>query len=162
MSHFPAGQPVSALAPGTLNTQALALATGNTAFATYSSTLNFGVGATDPYLLFTTAADRGRFFPTKISIAAVFGASNGAVSSSPIVRIGWFARSNPYDNWVNQVSMQSILDNTFGAGYYNNIDPETWEAALSAPPSTPIYCDLAPSTVTNDIRIVTVSGFYTG
>ena len=164
MSHFPAGQPYSTVQPsGTYQgTQRNPLEMGNASFATYSATLNFGVGATDPYLLFTTEANRGRFFPTKIAIMAAVGSQNALSSSAPVVRIGWFNRSNPYDNWVSLESCQSILDNQFGAGLYDKMTLETWEAFLSAPPSTPVYIDLAPSTVANDIRIVNVFGIYTG
>jgi hypothetical protein len=163
MSHFPAGQPYSSVAVAGANvSQALPMSFGNASFASYSATLNFGVGATDPYLLFTTEANRGRFFPTKIAIMAAVGSFNGGIASTPVVRIGWFARSNPYDNWVSLKTVQSILDNNFGAEQYNDMDLETWEAFLSAPPSTGIYIDLAPSTTTNDVRIVNVFGIYTG
>lgn len=163
MSHFPAGQPYSSVGPaGAGISQNVAMRLGNASFASYSTALNFGVGATDPYLLFTTDANRGRFFPTKIAIMATVGAFNGLSSSSPNVRIGWFNRSNPYDNWVSLKAIQSILDNQFGAGMYDEMELETWEAFLSAPPSTDVYIDLAPSTVANDIRIVNVFGIYTG
>ena len=159
MSFFPAGIPYN----NTFGVRQLeAMATGENLLTSYTTTLNFGVGATDPYLLFTTDANRGRFFPTKIAIIAVKGSSNGAVASQPITRIGWFARSNPYDNWVSLEACQSILANNFGAGQYDNMTLQTWEAFLSAPPSTAVYIDLAPSTVTNDVRTVTVFGIYTG
>lgn len=161
MSYFPAGvQYNNTSATGIRQNEAMA--TAEQLFATYSTTLNFDGGSTAPYLLFTTDANRGRFFPIKIAIAAVKGSSNGLSSSSPVVRIGWFNRSNPYDNWVSAASCQSILDNTFGAGYYNNITLQTWEAFLSAPPSTDVYLSLVPSSVAGDFRIVTVLGLYTG
>jgi hypothetical protein len=165
MSHFPAGQPSSSLAPlaaSNVVTQGRAIITGNTHFASYSTTLNFGVGGTDPYLLFTTDANRGRFFPTHIVIAAVKGAFNGLASSAPVAYIGWTSVSNPYDNWVSNYGCQSILDNQFGAGQWDIATLQTWQGFKSAPPSTDVYINLALSGVANDVRTVTVFGIYTG
>jgi len=166
MSHFPAAQPYSSVfPPGEMITQEDAVATGNLTYATYSTALNFGVGATDPYLFFTTASDRGRFFPIHVNITAVNGMSQGlAAVTGPVVRIGWTNRSNPYDNWVNQVGLVAPLQDSFGPGQYDN-DVELytqWEAYKSAAPGTPIYIDLAPGSGAADVRVVTLVGIYTG
>lgn len=163
MSHFPAGQPVSTLAPSpNPTTQDVAMATGNTEFASYSATLNFGVGGTDPYLLFTTDANRGRFFPTSIVITPVYPSRNGVTASAPTANIGWFAGSNPYDNWVGNFNCISIQDTLFSSSQWTEVTLQTWQHNKSAPPSTDVYIDLALSTLANDYRTVTVFGLYTG
>jgi len=167
MSYFPAGWPSVAggISGGSASSryyQERAVEDANSMLATYSAALNMGVGATTQ-LLFTTAADRGRFFPLHVTIAAVYGTAQSLAGvTAPTVRIGWYARSNPYDNWVNQVALTAPLQDSFGSGNYNIVPLETWEAFLSAPPSTPVYLALAPGSGVNDVRVVTVVGIYLG
>lgn len=162
MSHFPAGQPESAAGfPGTVYTQALALQTDRTRYAIYTATVTMNVSSAGT-LLFTTDANRGRFFPVFIICTPTPSSSTAASSTGPSLRVGWFARSNPYDNWVNQFGLEGLGNNTFGSGNYDLPDLTTWEAMLSAPPSTGIYAAWAASTAASDQRNLTIIGIYTG
>ncbi len=168
MSHFPAGQVQSdvPLYPAGQATQKLALDTGNAMYDVYSAKVTmFPTGDT---LLFTTDANRGRFFPIFIGITAVFG-SRAVTSTPPNVFIGWQnpGRSNAYDNWLSNEGLQAIYDNAgqrFGAGYYDKttLTGPSWSAFLSAPPSTPIYMRVAGTNTSTDLRVVTIVGLYTG
>lgn len=167
MSHFPAGQVYSTVPayPANKQTQDEAIATGDTCFAVYTAVVDFNV--TGAVLLFTTDANRGRFFPIGINVTAVPNSQNGGTSYPPNTYIGWQnpGKSNAYDNWLSAESLQSISDNLFGSGMYDTtgLKSPIWNAYLSAPASTGVYINITRSnTVIADKRIVSIIGIYTG
>lgn len=167
MSHFPAGQPYASGTgwPGTNHLQRQAIDNSNFCMAAYTATINVTTpGATA--LLFTTAANRGRFFPLFVQAACVNDTRTPAGIQNPVIDVGWRNPGNafPYDDWVNQEGLQAVASGGFGPGNYNNLISISYrQYSLSAPASTGVYAYVrTASSATGDKRIVTVVGFYTG
>lgn len=109
--------------------------------------------------IFTTAPDRGRFFPT----AAWFRPSiaTGA-SATPVIRIGYTNSGTVYSDFVSAFTFASSLV----AGQFFEIPlkadatgtPPT--GRFSAPPSTPIVFYVATASASACAGEVTITGFY--
>ena len=109
--------------------------------------------------IFTTAANRGRFFPT----AVWFNPSvNTGSTSTPVIRIGYTNSGTVYSDFVSSYAFLSSLL----AGQFFEIPlkadatgtPPT--GRFSAPPSTPIVLYVATAGAAPCAGQVIVAGFY--
>jgi len=109
--------------------------------------------------VFTTAPDRGRFFP----VAVWFRPSiNTAAGATPVIRIGYTNSGTVYSDFVSAFTFASSLV----AGQFFEIPlkadatgtPPT--GRFSAPPSTAIVFYVATASPSACAGEVTISGFY--
>jgi hypothetical protein len=117
------------------------------------------LNAIGAYTIFTTAPDRGRFFP----VAVWFNPSiaSGA-SATPIVRVGYTNSGSVYSDFVSAYTFLSSL----AAGQFFEI-PLKADAGgasptgrYSAPPSTAIVFYVATATAQACAGQVVVTGYY--
>ena len=172
MSHLPIGQARSDTPnyPATKITQDVALATQRVMLSTYSA--DVVLTTTGAKVIFTTASDKGRFVPIMIAAYCTAGLEPGGFGTA--VSIGWNpSNTQPYIDWVNQQSIQSITTGGFGAGNYQvpvdlPIQTKTYPFSggiyvASAPPSTDVVVYVVSADgATTDTRTFVITGFYTG
>lgn len=109
--------------------------------------------------IFTTAPDRGRFFPVSIWFRP---SVNTGASSTPIIRVGYTNSGTVYSDFVSSFTFLSSLV----AGQFFEIPlkadatgtPPT--GRFSAPASTPIVFYVATAGAAPCAGEVTISGFY--
>ena len=166
MSHFPAGQVRSTTPgwPGTKITQGVALGSSRVTLASYSANVNMTVSGA--HVIFTTDADKGRFFPILITAYCTAGNQPGGLYP-PAVSIGWNpGNTQPYIDWVNQEGIAGITALGYGPGNYQvpadfPIGYTIYNA--SAPPSTNVVVYVFnTSGASIDTRTFVIWGFYTG
>lgn len=110
-------------------------------------------------VIFTTAPDRGRFFP----VAVWFNPSiNTASNSTPIVRVGYTNSGTVYSDWVSSYTFLSSLV----AGQFFDI-PLKADAGgtaptgrYSAPPSTDVVLYVSTASVGVCAGQVIIWGYY--
>lgn len=109
--------------------------------------------------IFTTAPDRGRFFPT----AVWFNPSvNTGASSTPIIRIGYTNSGTVYSDFVSSFTFASSLvaGQFFEIGLKADAGGASPTGRFSAPASTPIVCYVATAGAAPCAGQLVVSGFY--
>lgn len=109
--------------------------------------------------IFTTAPDRGRFFP----IGVWFRPSiNTASNATPIVRIGYTNSGSVYSDFVSSYTFLSsrLAGQFFDIPLKADAGGSAPTARLSAPPSTAIVFYVATASVGVCAGEVTISGFY--
>jgi len=110
-------------------------------------------------LVFTTAPDRGRFFPTAVWFHP--SAATGA-SATPVVRLGYTNSGAVYSDWISSFSfLSSLAANQF---FELSLKADAGGAAptgrYSAPPSTGVYLYVATASPTPVPGELIVAGFY--
>jgi hypothetical protein len=159
MAFLPFLVPSTTIAPATnALTQKPAFDTALSRFACYAAQVNMTVAGAD-IPVFTTASNRGRFFPINIAVACTRGDSGGI--TAPAINMGWSA--SPWTDWLNGQAL-IVVSSSFGASNFNaSLTILENATSLSAPPSTTVYVRVStPATASNDIRTVSVLGVYLG
>jgi len=110
-------------------------------------------------VLFTTAPDRGRFFPVSIWFNPSI---NTASNSTPIIRIGYTNSGTVYSDWVASYTFLSsrVLGQFFEIPIKNDAGGTPPTGRYSAPPSTDIVCYVATASAGVCTGELIVSGFY--
>lgn len=125
-------------------------------FAVVTASIDFR--NTGTFLFFTTATDRGRFFPTQVVVVAEHVSGSGG---SPSLDIG---KTSPnYNEWVN-TTLSTPLYTAYGSGQYEFVNIQDVTATTSAAPGTDVYYKIDTASTANffDTRSVILMGFYTG
>jgi hypothetical protein len=157
MSYIPFGMSVETpLGPPSsiINDKAPAATLVN--IVTHVSTPNLlAIGANT---VFTTAPDRGRFFPVSIW----FNPSVTTSATAPIIRIGYTNSGTVYSDFVSSYTFLTaiVLNEFFEIPLKADAGGAAPTARLSAPPSTAIVCYVATAGVSPCAGQLIIHGFY--
>lgn len=109
--------------------------------------------------IFTTAPDRGRFFPVSIWFRPSIATAAGA---TPIIRIGYTNSGTVYSDWVTGFTFLSSL--AAGQFFEITLKADAGGAAptgrYSAPASTPIVLYVSTASASACAGEVILTGFY--
>ena len=109
--------------------------------------------------IFTTAPDRGRFFPT----AVWFNPSiNTGASATPVIRIGYTNSGTVYSDFVASYTFLSsrVAGQFFEIPLKADAGGTSPTARRSAPPSTAIVCYVSTASATVCAGQLIIAGFY--
>lgn len=108
--------------------------------------------------IFTTAPDRGRFFP----VAIWFNPSVNTSTTAPTIRIGYTNSGTVYSDFVSSFTFSTSLvaNQFFEISLKADAGGTSPTARFSAPASTAIVCYVATAAVSPCAGQLIVHGFY--
>lgn len=110
-------------------------------------------------VVFQTAPDRGRFFPTAVWFHPT---ANTAAGATPVVRFGYTNSGTVYSDWISSFTFLSSL--VAGQFFELSLKADAGGAAptgrYSAPPSTDVVLYVATASATPVPGQLVVVGFY--
>lgn len=109
--------------------------------------------------IFTTAPDRGRFFPTAVWFNPNI---NTASNSTPVIRVGYTNSGTVYSDFVSSYTFLSsrVAGQFFEIPLKADAGGTPPTARLSAPPSTAIVCYVSTASVGVCAGELVIVGFY--